>query len=169
VSDEARVNGGVIGPNEGEEIIAGMLGVISKLTGEATGGTFAIVEHPLAPGTLAAPMHTHTREDEFSFVIEGEVGVRFGDREMVATAGSYIVKPRGIPHTFWNAADRPARLLEIISPAGFEGYFRELAGILAQGGEPDFGAIMALAGRYGLEMHPESIGEISAKHGVRLG
>jgi quercetin dioxygenase-like cupin family protein len=159
----------VIDPDAGDLILDGGLGVISKIEGGATGGTLAIVEHPLAPGTLAAPMHTHANEDEISFVIEGEVGVRIGDRDMLATEGAYIFKPRGVPHTFWNAGERPARVLEIISPAGLETYFRELAGILRQGGEPDFGAVMALAGRYGIRMYPESIGEISEKHGVRLG
>ena len=169
MSNEAPLTGKIINPAEGDVLITGGLGVISKLSGEDSGGAFAIVEHPLEPGALAAPMHTHTNEDEISYVIEGEVGVRIGDQEMVARAGAYIVKPRGIPHTFWNAGDSKARLLEIIAPAGFERYFEELAPIVGQGGEPDFGSIMALAGRYGLQMHPESIGEISEKHGVRLG
>jgi len=112
---------------EGETVSLGGLGVIYKVSGRDTGGAYAIVEHPLRPGALAAPPHTHACEDELSIVLEGEVGIQIGDDVYTAGPGAYIRKPRGVPHTFWNATGRPARLLEIISPAGFEGYFREVA------------------------------------------
>ena len=90
-------------PDEGASISLGGLGVIHKLSGQDTGGSFSIVEHPLQPGTLGAAPHTHLNEDECSFVLEGEVGVQIGEQEFTATSGTYILKPRGIPHTFWNA------------------------------------------------------------------
>jgi quercetin dioxygenase-like cupin family protein len=114
----------------------GGLGVISRLWGQTTGGSFSLVEHPIEPGTLVPP-HTHSREDEYSYVLEGEVGVKIGDEEFLATAGDLIVKPRGVSHTFWNVGPRPARLLEIIAPAGFESYFEEMAHVLNAGGPPD--------------------------------
>ncbi len=95
-----------------------------------TGGRFAMVEHLLAPRAIAAPLHIHEREDEYSFILEGRVGAVFGDTEVVAEVGDLVLKPRGEWHTFWNAGDEPARLLEIISPGGLEAFFRavDLAG-----------------------------------------
>lgn len=102
---------------------------------------------------LAAPPHTHANEDEYSFVVEGKVGVMLGDDVHEAEAGSYVLKPRGVPHTFWNPGPEPARIVEIISPASFERYFEELAEILSAGGPPDVARIGALAERYGLTFH----------------
>ena len=68
----------------------------------------------------------HAREDEYSFVLEGRVSVRLGDDEHVAEVGDLVFKPRGQWHTFWNAEDEPARLLELISPGGLEELFRAM-------------------------------------------
>lgn len=156
----------LIRPGEGAELALGGLGIINKLSGEDTNGGFAIVEHPIAPGALAAPPHTHSIEDEYSLVLEGEIGVRIGGDEFRATPGTYVLKPRGVPHTFWNAGEEPARILEIISPAGFESYFGEVAAVLSTGGEADFGKIMEIAGRYGLTMHMEQVPELLERHGL---
>ena len=94
--------------------------------------------------------HLHTREDEYSIVTEGEIGFRSGDREAVLGAGGYITKPRGELHTMWNAGSTPARMIEVISPAGFENFFRDLAD-LTTGGAPPFEAIATLAEAYGLQ------------------
>lgn len=139
-----------ISPAEGEQVQLGPgLGVVFKIEGHETGGAFSIVEHPIRPRTLVIP-HVHEREDEFSYVLEGEIGARVGDQEVTAGAGSYVLKPRGIPHTFWNPTDRPARLLEIIAPAGFEMLFREWGSVLAAPGEPDLDAMNELDERYGV-------------------
>jgi mannose-6-phosphate isomerase-like protein (cupin superfamily) len=123
--------------------------------GESSGG-FSLVEHPMSAHALAAPLHRHTREDEYSYIVEGHVGALLGDEVVVGGPGDLIFKPREQWHTFWNAGDEPARLLEIISPAGFEQYFAEL---VALGGstqaEPQ--TLTALAARYGLEVDPQSI------------
>jgi quercetin dioxygenase-like cupin family protein len=114
------------------------LGTCYLLRGDATGGRFALIEHEIPPHALAAPTHTHQHEDEYSFVLAGRVGVQIGDEEAVAGPGELVVKPRGIPHAFWNAGDEPARLLELISPAGFERYFEEMAPHMSGEGPPDF-------------------------------
>lgn len=158
----------MIGTGEGRVVIEGGFGVVLQVPGEATGGAYSVVEHPLSPGVLAAPPHAHRNEDEVSYVVEGRVGAWLDGEESVAEAGDYIIKPRGVPHTFWNAGEGPARVVEIISPAGFEAYFEELAGLISGDGEPDFGAIARLAGRYGLTFQPERMGEILERHGVRL-
>ena len=93
-----------------------------KLAGEATGG-ISIVEHTFAPGVLVPP-HRHTREDEISCVIEGEIGFRSDGREVSLGAGGYIVKPRGELHSMWNAGTRPARMIEIVEPRGLRGVLR---------------------------------------------
>ena len=88
---------------------------------------------PFPVGALVPP-HLHTREDEYSIVIEGEIGFRSGDREVVLGAGGYITKPRGELHAMWNAGNIPARMIEIISPAGFEHFFREVSELAAGAG-----------------------------------
>jgi mannose-6-phosphate isomerase-like protein (cupin superfamily) len=158
---------GILIPVEsGKPVQIGGMGVVYKLFGQDTGGSFSIVEHPLEPGTLATP-HMHVHEDEFSFVLEGEVGVRVGDQVIVATPGSYVLKPRGVPHTFWNAGPKPARIIEIISPAGFEKYFEELAELIGAGGPPDRSKLAALAERYGLTYHLEWIPELVARYNLK--
>ena len=160
----------LVAPGEGEVVLQGGVGVIRKISA-ASDGAFSVVEHPLKSGTLAAPPHTHADVDEYSFVIEGEIGVLMGEETFRAPAGSYVLKPRGVPHTFWNPGPAPARVLEIISPAGFERYFEELAGILSSTPPeqpPDFARIAEMAGRYETTFHMERMGEIMEKHGVEL-
>ena len=125
------------------------LGVVWKLDTEHTNGMVAIVEHPFAVGTLVPP-HIHHREDEYSIVTQGQIGFRSGDREVVLAAGGYITKPREEVHAMWNAADVPAHMIEVISPGGFEGFFRELASLVAAG-PPSLEARLEIAERYGLE------------------
>ena len=155
----------LLSPGDGQLVSLGGVGVHFKLDGADTQGAFTVVEHPVEPGALAPP-HTHSREDEFSYVLEGTVGVKIGDQEFLASPGSYIVKPRGVPHAFWNAGPKPARLLEIIAPAGFEHYFVQLASLLRKDGSPDEEAIERLASEYGLTYHLEQVPALIAKYGL---
>jgi quercetin dioxygenase-like cupin family protein len=149
MTSERRPHLTIVDPDAGREGTLGSIGVQFKLWGADTGGALAIVEHPFPVGALVPP-HRHTREDEYSIVTEGEIGFRSGDREVVLGAGGYITKPRGDLHAMWNAGDVPARMIEIISPAGFEHFFREVAEMIAAGPVPaQRGA--TLAERYGLE------------------
>ena len=106
----------IVGPGDGARVQFGALGVRFLVDGLRSGGGFALVEHPIEARSLAAPLHVHEREDEYTFVLEGEVGVQVGEDVAVARAGDFVLKPRGVPHAFWNAGDGPARALEIISP-----------------------------------------------------
>jgi mannose-6-phosphate isomerase-like protein (cupin superfamily) len=145
----------------GESFDFGGLGVRWKIDGDQTGGRFAVVHHPLAPRALAAPLHYHHHEDEFSFVLTGTLGALLGDDEVIATAGTWLHKPRHQWHTFWNASDKPCEIIEIISPAGFENYFREVA---AEWGNPNrFAEINA---KYSLEMRFDSVPELCRRFGV---
>jgi cupin domain len=93
------------------------------------------------------------------------MGALLGDEVVYAEVGDLVFKPRDQWHTFWNAGDEPARILEIISPAGFENYFEELVDAGA-GPPPDPAAIGELAGRYGLELDLESIPGLCEKYGL---
>jgi quercetin dioxygenase-like cupin family protein len=155
----------VVQPGEGRAGDLGSIGVVFKLWGRDTGGALAVVEHPFAVGALVPP-HLHTREDEYSIVTEGEMGFRSGDREAVLGAGGYITKPRGELHAMWNAGSTPARMIEIISPAGFEHFFREVADLLAAG-PPSPEAAGPLAARYGLEFgEADWLPDVIARYGL---
>src|SRR5919107_873677 len=146
----------IIAPTDGESVTLQTIGVRFMIPGADTSERFSLVEHPMPPRALAAPLHRHNREDEYSFVLEGRMG---------ALPGDLVYKPRGQWHTFWNAGDEPARILEIISPAGFEAFFAEL-GPVAEGGAPDPDAFGELCDRYALDMRPETLGELCARFGL---
>jgi quercetin dioxygenase-like cupin family protein len=155
----------VLPPERGKLVWMHDLGVRFMVSGEQTDGRFALVEHPIRPKALAAPLHTHRDEDEISYVLEGEVGLQIGERVLVAGPGTLVFKPRRVPHAFWNASDTPARLLELISPAGFERYFEEAAELSAGGiHDPELGA--ELQRRYHLEMDLSSIPRLLQVHGL---
>ena len=155
-------------PSDRAILLAGPLGAMLLLGGDLTGGRLSLVEHPLEPRALGSPVHTHRHEDEYSVVLEGQVGVQIGEQAVEAGPGTVLIKPRGVPHAFWNATDRPARLLEIISPAGFESYFAEMGEIFAEQGPPAPGRLAELAGRYGLDLDLASIPRLAAAHGLRV-
>ncbi len=156
----------ILSPNDGQLVWLGGLGIQFKLDGTNTQGAFSVVEHPLEPGAFALP-HTHSREDEFSYVLEGTVGVKLGDQEFLVSRGTYIVKPRGIPHAFWNPGPEPARLLEIIAPAGFERYFMQLAALVNKNVSRDDEAFEKLASEYGLTYHMQQVPALVTKYGLR--
>ena len=158
----------VIGPDDGERVNLLALGVRFLIDGRTTGGRFSLVEHPLPPRSLGSPVHTHHGEDEYSFVVEGHVGVQLGDEILTGGTGDLIVKPRGLPHAFWNATDAPARLLELISPAGFEDYFRELAPLLTAA-DRDEAAIGDVLRRYDLAIDFATAPQLAERYGLRLG
>jgi len=145
------------------------MGVRFMLAGEETGGGFSLVEHPLPPRSLAAPLHRHTFEDEYSFVLEGRIGALLGDEVVYGEPGDLIFKPRSQWHTFWNAGHEPARILEMISPAGFEQYFEEMVELLLKPGPPEPSDLGAVAGRYGLEVDRESIPRLTQEYGLHWG
>ena len=158
----------VIAPDEGDVVLSGGVGFVGKLYGEENGGAFAIGEHPLEPGILAAPPHTHAKEDEISYVLEGEIGVMIGEEVYRAPAGSYVLKPRGVVHAFWNPGPEPARIIEIFSPAGFERYFEGLAERISAGGPPDIPRLEELAAQYGLTFQWDRMEEMMQRHDLRL-
>lgn len=157
----------VLGPTEGKAGSLGMIGVRFMIPGDDTGERLSLVEHPMPPRALAAPLHKHTREDEYSFVLEGRLGALLGDEVVYAGPGDLVWKPRDQWHTFWNPDDEPARILEIISPAGFEGFFEELVdmGGVVKADPADLGP---LCERYGLEIRPETVPGLLERFDLRM-
>ena len=158
----------IVGPDNERDGFLGSIGVRFMIDGPDAGERFSLVEHPMSPRALAAPVHRHTREDEYSFVLQGRMGALLGDDVVEAGPGDLVFKPRDQWHTFWNAGDEPCRILEIISPAGFEDFFKELSdmgGVL----EADPEAVAQLSDRYGLEMQPDTVPDLLERFGLRLG
>lgn len=171
VTEAATVT--VVQPGAGESIEIPGFGAVVKLTGRTTGGLVSIVEHPFAVGMVTAA-HRHTREDEHSIVLSGEIGFRSDDSEVVLGPGGYITKPRGQMHAMWNAGTEPGRIVEVITPGnGFENYFRELGELLTSDGDrgPDSPALhttpafIELSNKYGLTYgEPEWFGDIVSRY-----
>jgi mannose-6-phosphate isomerase-like protein (cupin superfamily) len=161
---EVTTGARLLGPQDGE-----VLGAPDSRTdrfmidGKDTGGRLSVVEHMVAPHVLAGPLHRHTREDEYSYVLEGRLGALLGEEEVFAEPGDLVFKPRGQWHTFWNPGDVPTRILEMISPSGLEDLFRELG---APGGEYDPATLPALAARYGCDVDFERTLPIIERHGL---
>jgi mannose-6-phosphate isomerase-like protein (cupin superfamily) len=147
------------------DTVTGSLGVVGArfiLDGGLSEGRFSLVEHPIIARGMAAPLHLHDREDEYSFILEGRWGFWQGGNVAFAEPGDLVYKPRGVWHTFWNATDSPARLLEIISPAGFDQFFVELAALISSGqASPE--AIVALNSVYGLHVDLEGTAGIATE------
>jgi quercetin dioxygenase-like cupin family protein len=146
-----------LGPGEGEAIwFLGILATI-KSSAETTGGRVAVIEH-LAPRGAGSPLHVHRREDEWFYVLEGELAFWVGGRTIQAPAGSFVFGPRGVPHTFAVTSEE-ARFLLVAEPAGFEGFMRALAEPAATltipptaAGPPDMERLAALAAEHGIEI-----------------
>ena len=157
----------VLGPKDGKAGMISGIGVRFMIDGAETDERFSLVEHPMPPRSLAAPLHRHLREDEYTFVLQGRVGALLGDEVLVAQPGDLVWKPRNQWHTFWNAGDEPASILEIISPAGFEHFFDELLGL---GGalQADPAEMAALCARYDLEMQPETVPGLLERFSLRM-
>lgn len=145
----------------GDSFDFGGLGVTWKIDAEETARRFSVVHHPMAPGALAAPLHRHHNEDEISYVLRGTLGALLGDEELTAGPGTWVFKPRGQWHTFWNAGDDVCEIIEIITPGGFEDYFREVAAAWG-----DVEAFAAINDKYDLDMDFESVPGLCERFGL---
>jgi mannose-6-phosphate isomerase-like protein (cupin superfamily) len=151
----------IIKSAESDTFDFGGLGVNWKIDGRHTEERFAVVHHPIAPHALAAPLHYHHNEDEYSFVLKGRLGALLGDEVLIAEPGQWVFKPRHQWHTFWNPDDEPCEIIEVISPAGFENFFREVA---AEWGDID--AFARINKKYSLDMKFESVPELCKRFGL---
>ena len=156
-----------VGRTGGKSVFNGTIGVRHIVDRVQADGRFSVLEHPMSARALAAPLHRHHNEDEYSWIIEGRVGALLGDEVLYGGPGDFIFKPRGQWHTFWNAGDEPARILEIISPAGFEQFFDELS---AFGGVDKISTetLEELCARYELEMDVDSVPELCQRFDLKF-
>lgn len=151
-------NYGPVGSDVGTVVRFGDAMTARTLLGaESTAASFSVVEHLVGPRGLAAPLHMHSREDEFTIVAEGAIGFLLGEDVFYAQPGDLVRKPKNQWHTFWNAGDQPARVLEIITPSGFEHYFKEIAPFFPDGQAPDLVALAVTVEKYGLQMDFDSV------------
>lgn len=166
MADNARLASAARVLRLGEGEIMGALEAVRDrfmIGGDDSGGGFALLQHLMPGKTLAAPLHRHTREDEYSFVVSGRLGALLGEEEVFAEAGDLVFKPRAQWHTFWNAGDEPATILEIISPGGFEKAFREMHALGDRLNPETMGEIAA---RYGCTADFEGTGSLIERHGL---
>ena len=126
-------------------------------------GRFALLQHHFEPKALAAPMHRHHDEDEYTFVLTGRIGAILGGQEALAEPGDLIFKPRGQWHTFWNASDEPAVVLELISPAGLEDLFKSFEHLTE---EPTPDLVANLAGKYHCDLDFAATFPLIHQHGL---
>ena len=153
----------ILVPHDGPAGRLGSIGVRFMIDGEESGGGFSLVEHPMPPRALAAPLHRHHREDEYMYVLYGRIGAVVGDDEVVGEPGDLVFKPRDQWHTFWNAGDGPAAVLELISPAGLEQFFRWLDGLPEP---PTPQQLAGMATPYDCDADPEGTRRIIERHGL---
>jgi len=159
--------GDLFRPEQADSVSIGGVEVTFRVSGRETNGAYAMLEFSLEPGRLIPP-HAHRGEHEVSYVLEGEIGFRIDDEEITATRGCCVVKRPQVAHAWWNASASPARVLEVISPAGFEQYFRELAEIHTSRGFRDPRLIADLQDRYGISASPDWIPPLKAAHRLKL-
>ena len=150
-------------PDAGTRQIFGTFGVHWKIDSADSDGRFSVVHHPIAPRSLVAPLHRHHREDEYSYVLTGKLGALLGDQVVTAGPGTWVFKPREQWHTFWNAGDTPCEIIEVISPGGFEDFFRELVSAL---GKPEQMAV--LGAKYQLDFDFESVPKLCERFGLTM-
>lgn len=132
-------------------------------TGDETGGAFTIVEEVGQKGLSAEPpMHVHQREDESFYILEGRMRFVIGDADVDAPAGTLVVLPRGVPHRFTLESEH-VRVLNMCTPAGFEGFFRALSepapslSLPPRSDEPpDIARLIRTAAAYGVDILPPS-------------
>jgi len=152
----------IIPPDQGQPFRFGEVGGRFTIKGDATDGRFAVAHLPqIPPGVLAAPLHRHANEDEYTYVLNGTLSVMSEDEVLTIEPGSWLVKQRGQWHTFWNAGDTPCDVIEIVSPTGFEDYFSEVA---EAGG--DLEQLAQINKRYGIDMNFESVPELCERFGL---
>jgi quercetin dioxygenase-like cupin family protein len=147
----------------------GMRGMIAKVPAASHACRVSVSEAVIPPGMFVPP-HVHAHEDEFCYVLEGELRFLVGDEAIVARPGSYVVRPRGVRHAFWNESDEPARVIEIVAPGNLEPYFAELGAIFqADAPFPERKrAASALHERYGIHYDAALERAVVERFGIRV-
>jgi quercetin dioxygenase-like cupin family protein len=146
----AEQRGGlVVPPGEGHVITLGNSQFTFKVVSEDTGGAYSVMEYFAPPGA-GSPMHRHFGEDEAFHILEGTMTFRLGEERTEASAGAFVYIPKGLRHAFANQTEEPVRAIVILTPAGLERYFQEVA-VLVEAGVTDAATYQAVNEKYNLE------------------
>src|SRR5919199_1618946 len=123
------------------------------LRAEQTAGHYSLTEFTLAPPPAPGPpMHVHKAEDELTYVLEGELEFVLEERSERASVGSFFLVPKGTPHTLRNLGPGAAKILVVLTPPGFEGYWEEASQLLeVSGGDPDPAQMRALQEKHNMD------------------
>ncbi len=124
--------------------------IIPLVTGEDNGGAVSIAEIHTPPGG-GTPLHVHHREDEYFYLLEGEVEFEVNGIPLRAGAGAHIFAPRDVPHRYVNVGNARSRMIGMAQPAGIEKMFEEISA-MAAAGPPDPAQLGALCARFGIEI-----------------
>jgi mannose-6-phosphate isomerase-like protein (cupin superfamily) len=127
---EVVMEGFTVSAEDGERLSFSDAEFIVKVSGASTGGALSVIEEV---DPLDTPLHVHSNEDELWYVLEGEHIFQIGHVEMKAGPGDVVFGPRGVPHAQRRVVPRKGRFIEVFSPGGFDGFFRELAQAEASG------------------------------------
>ncbi len=142
--------------NRREDGVFRFLGLptVMRATSEETNGAFGLLEHLEMPVGFASPYHTHHREDESFYVLDGEMAFVCGGEWRKAGPGTFVYGPRDIAHGFQVIGNVPARMLPMCTPGGFEGFvIAQKTRIEEPPSPPDMGRLMTLAAEYGIDIH----------------
>lgn len=156
-------------PGQGSPARIRRFETLVQVRGEATGGAVALLEHRLAPGALAMPLHRHA-ETEVLHVVAGVLSVQLADAVQVLMPGQSVAVPGGMWHTFWVGLDEgaAAQFLAVVTPAGLERYYEAVAAHVPPAGAPDIEGVLGAGKRYGVEVRLESIYDLVERHTVQL-
>ncbi len=138
----------VLLPGDGERIEAGASTAVMKATAETTGGAFSMSEVTFPAGMNGPPPHAHSHTTDTFYILEGTLRVMVDGGEIEAPAGSYILVPPGVVHTFANTSEEPVRFLNLNAPGGWENYLRDLAGAMRAGAMPGTAAFAEIVAKY---------------------
>ena len=145
-------------------------GTLVRVRSEASGGAAAVLEHTLEPGCIAMPLHRHAATTEVLHILHGTLIVRVREEIRPAVAGTSVVIPAGVWHTFWVTPDEsdPVRFLAMVAPGGLEKYYEEVAAHIPKRGAPDMDAVLATSERHGVEVDMLSLYDLIERHGLTL-
>lgn len=110
----------ILGPDDERAVELGSFDVRFMVWSEVSGGGFPLMEHPISPRALAAPLHRHANEDGHGYVLQERMRAQLGEEVVYMEKGDLVVKPRARWHTFWSAGDGPCRILEAIAPGSLD-------------------------------------------------
>ena len=138
----------VRGPNDGKRLALRGTEMIFKVVSADSDGHLLIIDYTAPAHFPGPPPHYHAHTDEAYYVLDGTLTVRLDTGDVTAGPGATVFVPRGVPHTFANRQAVPVRYLAIMTPAGFEGYFEELAALVEGGHTLGPADVAALNERY---------------------